>query len=143
MKSYAERTIFHEVAQSIWADAVRLVDRVSDRHGNEVRCHELARAALSALCASNQSMLEACDVALSIVDGNLWAIEHTWLLYQWNSELVPKRFILDVYCPGRLPQVQLIDGSHFAIARGYEPGPVRTDIDHEMLATLLAEMTRR
>jgi hypothetical protein len=49
VKSYAERQIFHTVAQAIWADAVSIIDRVSDRWGNEVRCHELARAALTAL----------------------------------------------------------------------------------------------
>jgi hypothetical protein len=140
VKSYAERQIFHEAAMAIWADAVDIVKRVSPRHGNEVRCHELARAALTALEALNHEKLVMANASLQLYDGQLWAIEHSWLVYRWNDEVAPKRFILDVYTPGRLPQVQLLDGEHFAICRGYKPGPVRTDIDLSMFATLLREM---
>lgn len=140
MKSYAERQIFHVVAQAIWADAVDLVRRVSDRWGNEVRCHELARAALQALQVLNQNKLNEAHASLGIVDGQLWAIEHTWLTYTCNDKEAPRRFILDVYTPGRLPQVQLLDGEHFAICRGYEPGEARKDIDIGLFGKLLHEM---
>lgn len=140
MKSYAERQIFHVVAQAIWCDAVDIVARVSDRWGNEVRCHELARAAMTALQALNQSKLNEANATLGIVDGKLGAIEHTWITYTCNDATAPRRFILDVYTPGRLPQVQLIDGEHFVISRGYEPGEARKDIDVELFAKLLHEM---
>ena len=140
MKSYAERQIFHVVAQAIWCDAVDIVARVSDRWGDEVRCHELARAALTALQALNQRKLNEANATLGLVDGHLWAIEHTWLTYTCNDPAAPRRFILDVYTPGRLPQVQLLDGEHFAICRGYEPGEARKDIDIELFGKLLHEM---
>lgn len=139
MKSYAERQIFHVVAQAIWCDAVDIVRRVSDRWGNEVRCHELARAALTALQALNQRKLNEANATLGLVDGKLWAIEHTWLTYTRNDQTAPRQFILDVYTPGRLPQVQLID-MHFSIARGYNSGEARKDIDLELYAKLLREM---
>lgn len=142
MRSYAERVIFHETVMAVWADAVSLVARVSDRHGNEVRCHELARAALGALTALNERKLYAANASLMLVDGNLWSIEHSWLLYRWNDETTPKSFILDTYCPGRLPQVQLLDGEHFAIARGYAKGEMRTDINESMVEQLTREMQR-
>lgn len=142
MRSYAERQIFHATAVAVWADAVSLVARVSDRYNNEVRCHELARAALKALTDLNERRLHDANATLSLVDGNLWAIEHSWLVYRWNDVTAPKRFILDVYCPGRLPQVQLLDGEHFAIARGYEKGAWRDDIDASMVERLTREMQR-
>lgn len=139
MKSYSERQIFHVVAQAIWADAVDIVARVSDRWGNEVRCHELARAALVALQALNQRKLNEANATLALVDGHMWAVEHTWLTYTCNDPIAPRRFILDVYTPGRLPQVQLID-EHFSIARGYNSGEARNDINMELFAKLLHEM---
>lgn len=139
MKSYAERQIFHVVAQAIWCDAVDIVRRVSDRWGNEVRCHELARAALTALQALNQTKLNEANATLGIVDGQLGAIEHTWLTYTCKDAVAPRHFILDVYTPGRLPQVQLID-THVFIGRGYQPGEARKDINLELYAKLLREM---
>lgn len=140
MRSYAERTIFHETAMAIWADAVDLVARISKHYGNEVRCHELARAARRALQDLNARKLTAANAELLLYDGRLWSIEHSWLVYHWRDDVAPKRFILDVYCPGRIPQVQLIDGDHFAIARGYERGPVRDDIKQSMVEQLTREM---
>lgn len=142
MRSYAERQIFHATAQAIWADAVDLINRVSDRYGNEVRCHELARAARRALTDLNERKLYEANASLLLVDGNLWSIEHSWLVYRWDDDLAPRRFILDTYCPGRLPQVQLLDGDHFAIARGYEKGSHRTDIDNALVEQLTREMQR-
>jgi hypothetical protein len=69
----------------------------------------------------------------------MWAVEHTWLTYTCNDPEAPRRFILDVYTPGRLPQVQLID-EHFSIARGYNSGEARKDIDTALFAKLLHEM---
>jgi len=144
MISYAARQIFSELAQYIWCDAVDIVARVSTRWGNELRCHELARAAHAALWALNRWRLDEVGATLSVVDGQLWAIEHSWLVYQipgrCSTTQYAKRFLLDVYCPGRLPQVQLID-DHFSIMRGYEDsGKVRGDVDCSMVAKLTREM---
>lgn len=139
---------------AIWADAVDVVNRVSDRHGNEVRCHELARAASKALFDLNRRKLAEAGAELVVVDGRLWSIDHSWVQIveeqgSWRHTAgMPiyrefrKRFILDVYCPGRAPQVQLLDGDHFAIARGYEVGTMRTDVDLIMVERLTREMQR-
>lgn len=142
MRSYAERAIFHATAMHVWADAVDIIKRVSDRHGNEVRCHELARAAIYALVALDQQRMYDANAILELVDGKLYAIEHSWIVYRWLDLISPRRFIIDVYCPGRLPQVQLIDGDHFVVARGYEQGPARTDINKSMVEQLTREMQR-
>lgn len=137
------REVFDKLAVAIWCDAVDVVARVSDRHGNEVRCHELARAALKALHDLNRRKLDEARASLTLVDGSLGSIEHSWLVYATAAPPhadFQRRFILDVYCPGRLPQVQLLDGDHFAIARGYSPTGARDDIDLVMVERLTREM---
>jgi hypothetical protein len=148
MLSYAERECFDGFAQSIWEDAVDLVKRVDNGHGNEVRCHELARAALKALTELNQSKLQRNGASLELVDGRLWLIEHSWIVFsgRYAAALArhesSRRYILDVYCPGRLPQVQLLD-DHFAVARGYEASPAAcVDVNLGLVARLVEEMQR-
>jgi hypothetical protein len=141
VKSYAERQIFSDRATAMWCDAVDLIKRISPTWGNELRCHELARAAQIAL---GKLKFRGEPYKLYVVDGRLWSIEHSWLLYEVSGpplyrEYTTKR-ILDVYCPGRLPQVQLLDGDHFAIARGYEAGETRTDIKLDIVEKLVHEM---
>jgi hypothetical protein len=109
-----------------------LISRVPshlDRDGREIRCHELARA----VCAH----LVARDLVAEVIDGDLYSIEHTWILLpRWIN--AP---ILDVYTPGRLPQVQLID-HHLWIVRGYEAHPaLRSDIRQEVVDDLVMVMT--
>lgn len=141
MRSYAEREVFTHLAQAVWADAVALVARVSHHHGNEVRCHELARAAHRVLYDLNKPRMAGAVVDLLMVDGSLWSIEHSWLVYRERTAS-HRQFILDVYCPGWIPQVQLIDGQHFAVARGYVSGAVRSDIDSQLVQRLTKEMER-
>jgi hypothetical protein len=140
VKSYAERQVFPDIAKAVWADAVSLIQRVSSRHGNEVRCHELARAAQKALFDLNEHRLRVNNAALTLADGKLWAIEHSWLYCEWRDAATPRRCILDVYCPGRMPQVQLI-ADHFAVSRGYEASnEERPDIDRDMVLRLIRKM---
>ena len=139
MRSYAERQIFSERAMAMWCDAVDLIKRVSPTWNNELRCHELARAAQTAL---NKLRFRSEPYELRVVDGRLYSIDHSWLVYEVPRyrELYARR-ILDVYCPGRLPQVQLIDGDHFAVTCGYEPGKTRTDIRLDVVKKLVREMS--
>ncbi len=104
--------------------------------GIELRCHELARAVARGLVHRGHS-------GVTVIDGQLYMIEHSWLL------LPPSRLpaamrpaLLDVYCPGRLPQVQLID-DHFVVSRGYKAGKPRTDIRERIVALVSAEIGPR
>lgn len=140
MRSYTEREIFGDASQALWADAVAIVDRIPSTWGNELRCHELTRAVRDLLRLRGGSWFVMLDV--NVVDGNLWSIEHSWLvLTSARPSKLSKRIILDVYCPGRMPQVQLID-DHFAVSRGYEVGEPRTDIKHDIVQKLVGDFGR-
>jgi hypothetical protein len=132
VKSYIVREKMTAPMLATWADAVDLVNRVSSEWGNELRCHELARAA--------HQVLYQLKRTTRVVDGRLFGIEHSWLSLGSESGLGSGP-ILDVYCPGRVPQVQLID-NHWAVARGYEPGKDRRDINQVIIAKLIEEMSR-
>jgi len=128
MKSYSERHIFSGNVKQAFELATYLVDslEIHKLGGQEIRCHELARAI--------SKILTFKDFDNTVVDGSLWCIEHTWIVLGDG----PYGKILDVYVPGRMPQVQLID-IHFAITRGYEPGTqkfVKVDQLHEITGLL-------
>lgn len=94
----------------------------------KVRCHELARAVGNLL-------------KLPVQDGRYKLIEHSWI---WTSNPSPFVKIIDVYTPGCLPQVQLIDYISHATPHydSYRPGDERTDIDHIMVNKLMSAMER-
>lgn len=95
------------------------VTRVSNAWGNELRCHELARAVHRVIGRA----------PLFVVDGKCGPIEHSWLCF---SDGV----ILDPYAPGRMPAVQLID----SIVGAYRPDSPRTDIQQTIVDRLVLEM---
>ena len=108
-----------------------LVDQVVNRDhegAKEVRCHELARAVLTELpgrIADN----------LRVRDGRCGIVEHSWLEFKLTGH------ILDVYRPGFVPCVVLVD--RFLGFKDYKPEPSeRSDIRHAMVSTLRGEMTR-
>jgi hypothetical protein len=139
MISYAEREIFTDREMALWCDACDLIKRVSLAWTNELRCHELARAAHAAL---GRLRYRGSPYKTTVVDGKLWAIEHSWLVVPAQGPRgLTRTAILDVYCPGRMPQVQLLD-NHFVIARGYEPGEPRTDIKLDIVGRLEREMSK-
>jgi len=129
---WTERAVFSPRHAEAYRLARALVGRVSshlDREGREVRCHELARAVVHYLGIQ--------EIEARVVDGVLWSIEHTWIVLpgQYGNDA-----LLDVYAPGRLPQVQLID-THGQIMRGYEPWPVsRSAVRDEVVDDLIREM---
>lgn len=124
MKSYAEREVFAEDALAAVEIATAFVARVGNHWGNELRCHELARAVGRLL-------------NLEVVDGRYFAVEHTWLLFRHGEGA----HILDVYVPGRFPQVQLIHNHWATSALRYVPGVRRDDIRKDIIEQLVKEMT--
>lgn len=127
MKGYAEAEIFKPREIELFKTATTLIEYVPDKvNGEVVRCHELARAFSKLL-----------DIPYE--DGRYCFIEHTWL---WTRplerafatsekwELPP---LLDVYMPGQMPQVQLLDVMSHAMPHEYRPGLPRDDIDEEIV----------
>jgi hypothetical protein len=92
MKTYSEREVFSQTDLAYYRKASRFVRALPsyDQHGEELRCHEVARAVAIILNIS------------TVEDGYFeLACQHTWLV-------LPTRHILDPYCVGRLPPVQLV-----------------------------------
>lgn len=101
----------------------RLLERVSAgvelaaTLGAARRCHETAIAV-------------GAVEHLSVVHGTHGTVEHSWLI-------VRGRLILDVFCVGRLPLVQLVDPAavtgHAAL---YREGPLRANVDPSAVARI-------
>jgi len=87
-----------------------------------VRCHELARAVGRAL-------------GLPVQDGKFGMVEHSWL---WTREPDGRQpNIIDVYCVGSLPMVQLVDMGHFLPHNSsYVPGAERDDVRADVVDRL-------
>jgi len=119
---YAERYCLSPGAVESYRHACVLVDRVSheDRDGYEVRCHELSRAVAR--------QLAAIGTKVEVVDGALWWVDHSWIL-------LPGHALLDVYAPGRVPQVQLLH-DYPVVTQGYERGPARLDVRADVVDAL-------
>ncbi len=120
MITYAERACFHPSHLRVLARAQVLVSRVSDAWGNELRCHELARAVQRVLG----------DHTLVVVDGHCGPVDHSWIRFSDGS-------ILDVYVPGRLPSVQIVDA---IVAVAYRAGEPRHDVRRSILDKLVTAM---
>lgn len=125
MITYAERACFCASHLRALKRAQQFVGRVSNTWGNELRCHELARALRAVLG----------DRTLFVVDGTCGGIEHSWLTF-------PDGAILDTYAPGRLPAVQLVDGRS-VVGVAYRAGEARRDIRRSILRRLVLEMRGR
>lgn len=139
MRSYSETNIFKPEALKLLRRASLLIEGLADRVDKTVRCHELARAA-------------GLVLKLPFQDGMYGFVEHTWL---WTRPL-SREFgdgqafdmrmgpnLLDVYCVGRLPMVQLIDGEHTQLPHlgwSYRPSSRRRDIDHALVKSLVVAM---
>jgi hypothetical protein len=119
--TYAERVCFDSDHRKLLALVEQSVSRVSDEWGNELRCHELARAV--------HIVTYEHGYKLVVVDGKCGLIEHSWLMLDGGR-------ILDPYAPGRLPAVQLVD----PIVGAYRPGEKRDDIRRVIVDQLVLEM---
>lgn len=119
MITYAERVCFRPLHLQLLARVEVLVARVSDGWGDELRCHELARAV--------QIVMEHPGVV--VVDGKCGPVEHSWLVCD-------DAVILDPYAPGRMPAVQIVD----PLAANYRPGAPRDDVRRGIVDRLVREM---
>jgi hypothetical protein len=117
--TYAERECFSPVDLKLFARVQAIVARVSDAWGNELRCHELARAVQRVIG----------DSTIVVIDGHCGPVEHSWLR-------CGDGVIIDPYAPGRVPAVQIVD----PLAGGYRPGVARSDIRRSMIKRLVNEM---
>lgn len=135
MIGYAERHCLSSCAVEAYRRACTLVDRVENHatiDGHEIRCHELARAVARWLTTDG--------FVVEVVDGQLGPIDHTWILVPGRSG-AEDAALLDVYTPGRIPQVQLLHDHPF-VSRGYEQNLHRTDIRQDVVEDLHRRMGR-
>lgn len=143
MKSYSEEFVFTRREQKIWRAALQMVGSLHFDEEQErlIRCHELARAV--------GQLLE-----LPVIDGRFGMFEHSWLWTRtltieestqwgqggWLHEDRPR--ILDVYRPGAMPMVVMLDTwcllSHRERFVIEEP---RTDIDDRMVDRLVSQLS--
>lgn len=122
MITYAERACFKPAHLRLLRRVEECVARVSSRWGNELRCHELARAV--------HLVVYDREYKLAVVDGKCGPIEHSWLRF---SDGV----ILDPYVPGRVPAVQIVDP---IVGTAYRSDAARRDIRQTIIDTLVLEM---
>jgi hypothetical protein len=120
--TYAERACFREPHLRLLRRVEACVARVSDVWGNELRCHELARA-VHLVVYEDEHMLD-------VIDGHCGPVEHSWLRC---SDGV----IIDAYAPGRLPAVQIVDP---IVAAHYRQGKRRDDVREPIIRRLVSEM---
>jgi hypothetical protein len=124
----AYRNVFLLREMTLFDQACTLVSRVPyEVLGSVVRCHEMVRAA-------------SVILDLTFEDGFYGMVEHSWLWLEPRQPLSPSPRILDVYVPGRIPQVQMID-SITSLPWEYRRGPPRTDINRPMVSKLIRLMT--
>lgn len=121
MITYAARVCFRPSHLRLLSRVEAFVARVSSAWGNELRCHELARAV---------HLVYEREHKLDVVDGKCGPIEHSWLRF---SDGV----ILDPYAPGRMPAVQIVDP---IAGTAYRPGAPRSDIRQAIVDRLVLEM---
>jgi hypothetical protein len=132
MIGYAAREIFTEQEGDLLAKAEGLVDVAPyELEGDLVRCHELARAVGRILD------LQYCD-------GWFGMIDHSWLWTRpprlidgFFADGVPN--VLDVYAPGRLPQVVLVASSPH-LPYEYRRGDGRSDVRAPTVEALIELM---
>jgi hypothetical protein len=129
MIGYAEAEIFSVNETRLHVRACRMVEAcpyTDEATGELIRCHELARAVGRVL-------------RLPVQDGKFGFAEHSWLwlsppepeLARWN---LPR--ILDVYVPGAMPQVQLVDTAP-GLCHRYLPDEPRTDVSARIVEELI------
>lgn len=113
MIGYAQREVFAASEQRLLVQAIEIISCIRDEEP-ELRCHELARGVGALL-------------DLQVCDGYYGMVSHSWLWTGHFEEFSSLPNILDVYCPGRLPQVQLVHTSS-TLPFEYRRHTPRTDI---------------
>lgn len=137
MRPFAERRYLPREARAAFHLATFLVGGIQERQP-EIRCHELA-------VAVRQLILEEIDgLIVGLYTGTYGAVEHSWLGVAPTGTWPRDQAILDVYAVGRLPQVQLVDGSAMMPeAKLYQRADQqRSDLDQVIVTLLIVEMRR-
>lgn len=130
MKSYSETEgVFTPEMLQYFEHAQQIVKYLPDMiEGARVRCHEVARAVH--LCLEQRPSVWANSaykykLKCTILDGKVGPMPHSFILLAETKDKEPRKAILDPYCVGRLPQVQLVNiANHLEL---YKPGPMMTD----------------
>lgn len=123
--SYSARKVFSVGEMIAFHEAERIVSTFRlPPAGQEMRCHEIARAVCDCL-----NQLGNVVGGLQVVDGKYGGVEHSWIA------LPRPEHIIDTYAVGRLPMVQLVEIGHWALPehKGYTAGPAREDIDQSVV----------
>lgn len=120
MISYSAINVFTCVELAQLKRVTKMVESVDEEKlGATVRCHELARAVGTLL-------------KLPVQDGLYRAVSHSWLLTSGGH-------ILDVYCIGRLPQVQLVD-PHLDFSYVPKDLTVVNPVDEQLIQVLIKQL---
>lgn len=134
MLSYSHTEVFSQAEINLLAQAIKLVDAVKEG-GSVIRCHELARAVGRVL-------------DLPVEDGYYGFVDHSWCWTRPVDRRPPTPRIgwpniLDVYCVGQLPMVQLVASEPSGLPHvgwAYRTGPKREDIRWDVAGELQRQM---
>jgi hypothetical protein len=131
VKSYSETTVFTNRDKAILGAAIQIVQAFPDHEPDKDpwRCHEVARAVVRLMPAT---------LGLVVVDGQFAGAQHSWLAYRDDG----RTRILDVYCVGRLPMVQLVDPS-WCRELGYRPAHLPRDDVRSYVVSFLADSAEK
>lgn len=141
MKSYSEtHKVFTPLMVEYLHHAENIVKLLPDKiEGNLVRCHEVARVVQRAL----KRYVSFKNLTTAVLDGRCGPMPHSFILV---TEIVytdahQHKAILDPYCVGRLPQVQLVSlmPPHLEL---YKPGPLMSDDINHRHIDIMADVLR-
>lgn len=140
MRPFAERRYFPREVRAAFHLATYIVNGLGQR-SPEIRCHELALAVAPILRE------EIRGINSIVWSGHYGAVEHSWLKvstldpFTATGRHIAEWHILDVYAVGRMPQVQLVDGTAILPEwKLYKPAKMREDTDHKLVTELVREM---
>ena len=131
MKGYSEKELFTKDAKSCLEMAQKIIDSIDNEWNtkDELRCHEVARVCYELIYKKYSNIV--------VVDGVYGSVNHSWLV-------VERKFILDVYAIGRLPQVQLVHpwvpGIH---DDEYSEREERNDIDDDLVEKMVKDISKK
>lgn len=106
-------TVFTRDDRELLRQAIEIVSLLPE--DSRLRCHEVARIVGQIL-------------KLDVVDGHYGLVQHSWCM-------TPARFVLDPYCVGRLPMVQLVD--YVTAAFPYNEKNPSVVVDQKLVADMV------
>lgn len=133
MKGYSENMLFSDGAKSCLQMANIIVNKIDHewKERDELRCHEVVRICYE-IIAEKYPLIK-------VVDGVFGDVDHSWLV-------IERSYILDVYCIGRLPQVQLAHPyipSSVDLNDLYQEREERKDIKIELVNHIINHVTEK